>query len=182
MTHPIGPGELVVLWRARAADIGLQELDEADVRHVAFEVLGHEEGPFLPAKVDLLLDSLEGLARRRRGRYMLAKELGRPPMLVADPDGCVDDLADAVAAFKVAAAEYRETAILAAIDREHLTLPIAARRYAVSRRTLVAWRAKRGENHHSAALSVDETSPSLEAKVIEVRSNRLRRQPAESSR
>lgn len=157
--RPVGPHEVYAAWAERAASIGLHPGEVADVRRVAFEQRVAEFGPYRRADAMLLLEAREGPSRRRRGRYRLVETRGQPPAIVADPDGRVDNLADLLPRFRAAAADQRQRHILAAADASDAGLSGLARRFAVSVRTLQAWRARRVQKSPACCTCVRRKRP-----------------------
>ncbi len=161
--RPVGPHDLYVAWAERAASIGLHPGDVADVRRVAFEQLVNESGPYRRADAMLLLEALEGLSRRRRGRYRLLETPGQPPAIVADPDGRVDNLAGVLPRFRAAATDQRQRHVLASADGSQVGLSALARRFAVSVRSLQAWRARRVQKSPACCTCVPRKRPDHKA-------------------
>jgi hypothetical protein len=81
-------------WQARAAALGLDPGDAADVGEAAFAadvVPAREFGPFTRAEAPLILARLEGMARRRRSAWRVEVSNGTLTIR-ADPAGRSDDL------------------------------------------------------------------------------------------
>jgi hypothetical protein len=142
--------ELVALWRLRATE---RRLDPGTVDPLAVIRAADvaRRGLFDPAAVGIILDALEGEARRRRERWHVA-QLSGGVALVHDPLGARSSVRVPAELRHLADLE-REAVILEDVERAlrsepGVTLARLAVRWAIGVRTLTRWRDALG---HSCA-------------------------------
>jgi hypothetical protein len=157
---------VLALWRARAAE---RRLDPGSVDPLAVMRVADVArcGLFDPAAVGIILDALEGEARRRRERWQI-RQLSEGVALVHDPLGA-RPRHDVPADLRHLADLERQAVILADVERAlrtepGVTLERLAVRWAVGVRTLERWRADAGcQSRTDLAGFTPESSETLTA-------------------
>jgi hypothetical protein len=157
--------EVAALWRVRAAERRLDPGTDALAIIRAADVA--RRGLFDPASVGIILDALEGEARRRRERWHVAQLTGGVALL-HDPLGARSTIRVPSELRNLADLE-RQAVILEDVERAlrtepGITLGRLAVRWAIGVRTLERWRADAGcQSRSGMAGSAPETGVTMTA-------------------